>query len=184
MGTPKRNPSTGRTRSKSKPKPKVKVGRPPIYRPEFVEQVEKLCAIGLTDYEVSEFFKVTVPTLWRWKAQFPEFCKAMVTGKEACDERVVASTYHRAVGYTFKSEKVFQHKGEIIRAETVEHVPPDVTAASLWLRNRQPDKWRNREADQTVNVTVTLAELVNLSYRPDLPELPAAQTIDHETENK
>ncbi len=27
---------------------------------------------------------------------------------------------------------------------TVKHYPPDTQAASLWLRNRQPDKWRDK----------------------------------------
>jgi hypothetical protein len=35
-----------------------------------------------------------------------------------------------------------------------EHLPPDVGAAKLWLRNRQPDLWRER---QEVNVTGTVA---------------------------
>jgi hypothetical protein len=25
-----------------------------------------------------------------------------------------------------------------------EHVPPDVTAAIFWLKNRQPEKWRDK----------------------------------------
>ena len=33
------------------------------------------------------------------------------------------------------------------------HYPPDTQAASLWLRNRQPAKWRDR---QEVNHTGTL----------------------------
>jgi len=35
-----------------------------------------------------------------------------------------------------------------------EHLPPDVGAAKLWLRNRQPERWRER---QEVNVTGTVA---------------------------
>ena len=29
-------------------------------------------------------------------------------------------------------------------ASYTEHYPPDTQAASLWLRNRQPAKWRDR----------------------------------------
>jgi hypothetical protein len=34
--------------------------------------------------------------------------------------------------------------GQVIRAQIVEHVPPDVGAIKLWLGNRRPDKWRDK----------------------------------------
>ena len=33
---------------------------------------------------------------------------------------------------------------EPVYAEYIEHYPPDTQAASLWLRNRHPDKWKDR----------------------------------------
>jgi hypothetical protein len=33
---------------------------------------------------------------------------------------------------------------EPVYAEYTEHYPPDTGAASLWLRNRQPEKWRDK----------------------------------------
>src|ERR1700680_3651098 len=115
MGTPKRKT---KTKGPSRPTPKLSRGRPSSYRPEFVPQVQQLCEIGCTEYEVAEFFKVSVNALWRWRIQHPEFRQAMSQTKEMADERVTGSLYHRAVGYTFKSEKVFQHKGEIVRTNT------------------------------------------------------------------
>jgi hypothetical protein len=58
---------------------------------------------------------------------------------------VVSSLYHKAVGYTFESEKIFQHQGEIIRAPVREHVAPDTTAAIFWLKNRRPADWRDKQ---------------------------------------
>jgi len=53
--------------------------------------------------------------------------------------------YDRAIGYLHKAEKIFCTKdGEIVRAEYIEHHPPDERAASLWLRNRQPQAGRVR----------------------------------------
>jgi hypothetical protein len=51
---------------------------------------------------------------------------------------------HRAVGYTFKSEKVFQFQGKVIYATIVEHVPPDTTAALKILERLDPDTWKER----------------------------------------
>lgn len=120
-------------------------GRPSDYRPEYAEQAAKLCALGATDMELADFFEVNTITIYRWRNVHEEFCKAVTCGKELCDERVARSLYNRAVGYTFESEKVFQHQGAIIRAPTREHVAPDPGAAMNWLKNRQPDKWRDKQ---------------------------------------
>ena len=80
------------------------------------------------------------------------------SGKEVADNRVERSLYNRAVGYTFDSEKVFQHQGEIVRAKTVEHVPPDTTAGIFWLKNRKPAEWRDKIEHQVGGkVQVTIA---------------------------
>ena len=120
-------------------------GRPTDYRPEFVEQATKLCALGATDFELADFFGVNTATIYRWKNTHAEFCEAVTCGKEKADERVARALFNRAVGYTFESEKVFQFQGEVIRAATVEHVPPDPSAAKLWLTNRRPDDWREKQ---------------------------------------
>ena len=52
--------------------------------------------------------------------------------------------FHKAVGYSFDSEKVFQFQGEVVRAKTREHVPPDTTAMIFWLKNRRPHDWREK----------------------------------------
>lgn len=119
-------------------------GRPTSYKPEFAEQAEKLCLLGATDEDLADFFGVAIRTIANWKAQNDEFLQALKAGKEAADERVSRSLYHRAVGYTFDSEKIFHFQGQITRAETREHVPPDTTACIFWLKNRRPDLWRDK----------------------------------------
>ena len=119
-------------------------GRPTDYKPEYAEQAIKLCELGATDNDLADFFEVDTRTINRWKHSQPEFSQSLKTGKEAADERVARSLYHKAVGYTFDSEKVFQFQGEIVRADTREHVPPDTTAGIFWLKNRRPAEWRDR----------------------------------------
>lgn len=119
-------------------------GRPTKFRPEFVEQAEKLCLLGATDDEIADFFGVTDRTLDRWKHTHEDFCRSLKVGKEAADNRVERSLYQKAVGYTFDSEKVFQFQGEIVRAEIKEHVPPSDTATFFWLKNRRPKDWRDK----------------------------------------
>jgi len=119
-------------------------GRPTAFKPEYVEQAQKLCKLGATDAELSDFFKVSIVTIWSWQRRYPEFLNALKMGKEEADNRVVRSLYHKAIGYTFDSEKVFQFQGAIVRTETREHVPPDTTAGIFWLKNRRPTEWREK----------------------------------------
>jgi hypothetical protein len=119
-------------------------GRPTAYKPEYAEQAEKLCKLGATDIELADFFEVSDRTIYRWQSQHPEFCQALKAGKDAADERVERSLYHRATGYTFEAVKIFQHQGQPVTVPYREHVPPDTTAMIFWLKNRRKDQWRDR----------------------------------------
>ena len=52
-------------------------GRPSKYKPEYVEQAQKLATLGATDREAAEFFDVNEATLHRWKHEHPEFCESL-----------------------------------------------------------------------------------------------------------
>lgn len=138
-------------------------GRPTSYRPEFTEQARKLCELGMTDQELARFFEVHVATIYRWQATIPEFCEALKVGKAPADDRVERSLYHRACGYTFASEKVFQFQGQIVRAETVEHVPPDTTAAIFWLKNRRKEDWRDRHEHTGADGAPLMQPVINVT---------------------
>lgn len=137
-------------------------GRPTDFKPEYVQQAKKLCELGATDVEIADFFDVATSTVYLWKNKQQDFSEALKAGKAAADERVERSLYHRAVGYTFESEKVFQFQGMIVRTPTREHVPPDTTAMIFWLKNRRPEQWRDKtEHETTVNYVARM---------PDMPE--------------
>lgn len=120
-------------------------GRKSGYKPEYADIARQKCELGATYKDLADEFRVGVGAINNWKSSFVEFAKALKVGKAPADDRVEASLYHRATGYTFESEKIFQFQGEIIRAKTVEHVPPDTTAMIFWLKNRRPDDWREKQ---------------------------------------
>ena len=134
-------------------------GRPTAYKKEYVAQAEKLCALGATDREIAAFFGVTEATVNRWKIAHPDFCASIKVGKDAADERVVQSLYRKAIGYSFDSEKIFQNAGEVVRAPTIEHVPPSDTAAIFWLKNRRKQDWRDK-SEVELGVTNELASII------------------------
>jgi hypothetical protein len=120
------------------------LGNPGKFKPAFVEQAKKACEAGFTDMELADLFGVSEHTINSWKLAHKEFGSALKAGKSAADERVERSLYHKATGYTFEAEKVFQFQGTIVRAKTREHVPPSETAMIFWLKNRRPEQWRDK----------------------------------------
>lgn len=126
-------------------------GRPSSYKIEYAEQAAKLCKLGATVAELADFFNVSDRTIYGWQTAHPDFLQALKNGKEAADERVEQSLYHRACGYTYDSEKIFQVDGEPLRVQTRTHVPPDVTACIFWLKNRRREQWRDvKDHDHSV----------------------------------
>lgn len=120
------------------------VARPSKYRPEFVEQATKLCKLGATDRELADFFKVSESTLNLWKLEHAEFSESLKRGKQEADERVEQSLYRRALGYSHDAVHVSNYQGAVTLTPIVEHYPPDTTACIFWLKNRQPEVWRDR----------------------------------------
>jgi len=136
-------------------------GRPTSYRQEFAGQAEKLAALGATDIEVADFFEVDVRTVYRWKHDHEEFCQALNVGKTKADERVVNSLYQKAIGYEQEAVKIFMPGGatEPVYAPYREKIAPDTTAAIFWLKNRQPEQWRDKqEVNHSGSVEVTTKE--------------------------
>jgi hypothetical protein len=121
-------------------------GRPSKFKPEYIEQAEKLCKLGATDMEVADFFGVEVRTVYRWKAENEEFCQALKAGKDTADERVERSLYARANGYEHDEVDIRVVGGEIVQTPIRKYYPPDTTAAIFWLKNRKPSQWRETKA--------------------------------------
>lgn len=122
----------------------AKKGRPSSYVEAYAEQARKLCLLGATDKEMADFFRVSEQTLNAWKGAHPAFLESITRGKMLADANVAQKLYHRALGYSHDAVKIFQVDGAPLIVPYVEHYPPDTPAASLWLRNRQPAKWRDK----------------------------------------
>jgi hypothetical protein len=121
-------------------------GRPSKYKPEYAEQAYKYCLLGATDKDLSDFFEVDEATVNRWKKDYPEFCKSLKAGKDQADAIIAQKLFHRAKGYRHVDTKFATFEGQITDSqEYMRHYPPDTTAAIFWLKNRQPQKWRDRQ---------------------------------------
>ena len=125
------------------------------YRHEYVEQARKLCVLGFIDAQMAEFFEVSRKTIDNWKQQYPEFRAAVKQGKQLTDADVADSLRQRAVGYTHKATDFKVVDGEVVQTEYDKHYPPDTAAAIFFLKNRQPELWRDKRE-------VSVADIENL----------------------
>lgn len=134
------------------------MARPSKFKPEYCEQARKLCLLGHTDKELSEFFEVSESTLNKWKLDYPEFSEALKSGKHVADANVAASLYRRAIGYEHEDTALHVVDKVVVATPITKVYPPETVACIFWLKNRQLGKWRDR-VDQNVQVTQrTLAE--------------------------
>lgn len=156
--------STQKTTRSRKPASKAKAtparGRPTLYQAAYANQAHRLALLGQTDAEMAAFFGVAESTLHLWKLRHAEFSESLKAGKAEADARVAESLYHAAIGGgTITETKVQTDADGNITGSTTEtkQLPASTTAMIFWLKNRQPDKWRDRIEHQA-DVTVTGAD--------------------------
>jgi hypothetical protein len=76
----------------------------------------------------------------------PSFHHAVTSRSAQANAKVLRRFYRRACGFTVETEKVFydSRRGKVVRAKTKEYYPPSETAAIFWLKNREPEYWKDR----------------------------------------
>lgn len=129
-------------------------GRPTKYHSRMVKQAYDLCSIfGADDKSLASFFKTSVTSLNNWKKRYPEFLVSIKKGKYEFDSQIVEKALlRRALGYNYveKTRKSMRPQVisgvdvVIITKEVTKYVPAEVKACIFWLKNRQPERWREK----------------------------------------
>lgn len=136
-----------------------------LYQPEYAEWAYKFCLLGATDADLAANFEVDERTIYRWKRDFPEFCQAILNGKDRADANVAESLYKRATGYSHVETKVFCTQEGIVTHDIDKHHPPDTRAAFIWLKNRKSGKWKDKqEVEHNYKLDAELLEIVKTQY--------------------
>lgn len=113
--------------------------------PEGLTLLEGWARDGLTDEQLSKKMGISPSTLYLWKNKHPEISEALKKGKEIVDIQVENALLKRALGYDFQETRIEKSEKDGTKIiQTLKHIPPDTTAQIFWLKNRKPDKWRDK----------------------------------------
>lgn len=103
---------------------------------------------GLTDKQIATNMGINVSTLYDYKNKYSDISNSLKKGKEVVDIEVENALLKRAMGYKYDEVTKELRDGELVETKRVtKEVQADTTAQIYWLKNRKPDKWRDRIVD-------------------------------------
>lgn len=79
---------------------------------------------GLTDEQIAKNIGIGERTLYEWKEKYPQISQSLKKGKEVVDYEVENALLSSAL-------------------------EGNTTAQIFWLKNRRPDKWRDKQKEET-----------------------------------
>lgn len=157
--------------AKPKPKQKPKAGRPLKYDKKMhPTQATALCMLGYTNEQIAEFFGVKERIFYYWKKKYPEFLQALSAGREKASMKVIAGLFKRASGHSYDEVKK-EYEGDDLIKKTVtqKYYPPETKAAALWLKNKYPELWKEKqEIEGSMNMKVGEITKKNVEKVKDL----------------
>ena len=87
-----------------------------------LEEIKDWVRNGATDKVISERLGISEDSFYEYKKEFSEFSESLKKNKEICDAEVEGALHKAALG-------------------------GNITAIIFWLKNRRPDKWRDKPVD-------------------------------------
>jgi len=139
------------------------------YRRQYARLAYKHSLLGATPAHVANLLEVSERTVYDWMEAHPEFRAAMEQGRVDADANVARSLYKKATGYTHQAVKLFQYQGTPVVVPYTEIVPPDTEAAKFWLKNRQPELWKDKvEVEEKPTLALVDREQMDQIYRDAL----------------
>jgi hypothetical protein len=115
-----------------------------------LELIRKYYKFGLIDRQVCELIGIGESSLNRYKEKNPKIWESIKSEKQKADAEVVASLYKRAIGFEYEELKQegIESDGKLkVKSVTKfkKYMAPDTAAAFIWLKNRQPETWKDKQ---------------------------------------
>lgn len=116
---------------------------------------------GMARGEIAAKIGVSAATFRRWEKENIGISEAVKMGREITDITVENAILKKALGFETEEVKtVIKANGDEEITTVRKNVPPDVSAASVWLKNRRPDKWRDKPQESGNGIYEKLDEII------------------------
>lgn len=127
---------------------------------------------GLTDEQIAKNIGITATTLYAWQSRFPKISESLKRGKAPVDFEVENALLKRALGFNYEettTEVVNLPDGTQRKhiKKVTKMVVPDTVAAIFWLKNRKPDRWKDKREQVVSTKDGVLADLISGLREPD-----------------
>lgn len=119
---------------------------------------------GLTDEQIAKNLGISKTSLYKYKEEHIELFELLKKGKEIIDYEVENALLKKALGFKETVKKAIKVKNveysngrrlketeDIVIVDEEIFVQPDTTAQIFWLKNRKPDKWRDKQVVESNN---------------------------------
>lgn len=97
---------------------------------------------GLTDEQIAKNIGITVSTFYEWKKKYSEISESLKKGKEVVDYEVENALLSSAL-------------------------EGNTTAQIFWLKNRRPDKWRDKQKEETDKTALDKLDIILKEIKDD-----------------
>lgn len=108
---------------------------------------------GCIDEDIARKLAISYSTFREYINKYSALSAALKKGKEVIDYQVENALLKRALGYKYKETSTKESMMGTETKEVIKEVLPDVTAQIFWLKNRKPDKWRDKPKDENEDTT-------------------------------
>lgn len=132
-------------------------------------RVEGWARDGLTDIQIAKKIDISQTTFYQWQKDYPVFSEAIKRGKAPVDIEVENALLKRALGYDY--EETTTEIIELPNGEKRKHIKkvtktvlPDTTAQIYWLKNRRPDRWREKPVVEDTSTIDKLDKLLEVAW--------------------
>jgi transposase len=105
---------------------------------------------GLTEAQVCKNLGISVNTLNEYKKKYQELSESIKRGRQPIVTEIENALVKRALGYEYDEVKTYikDEDGKTVKytEKTRKHLPPDVGACAILLKNKAPEHYTNDRA--------------------------------------
>jgi hypothetical protein len=112
--------------------------------PDMLGKMEQHAAQGLSEEQIAISLGISYSTFQRKKKDTEEIDHHIKRGRAKGVGTITNKLFQRAQGFYIEEEKVFCHQGEIVTHTIKKYFAPDLGSMAFYLKNRDPDNWKER----------------------------------------